>query len=459
MTPVPPPPFHDRLVHLDLKGAPPTIDYLLSFMDTAASAGATGFLVEWEDSFPWSDRDLRSPTAYTEDEVRSFLDKASRLGLEIVPLLQTFGHLEFVLKHPRFRRLREKPEFLMDLCPLHDDSSPLVLRLVDDLCRLHPGISRIHLGGDEVWSLASCEKCAPFAGEHGRSALYLHHMEPVFRHVRSLGLVPMVWDDMMRKWPPAELRRMDGVQLVVWRYGVDIEAGLPDGMWDRFADSGLDLLAASAFKGAIACDEVWADVPRYARNHLSWLRRAARTSFSGIVLTGWSRYNHTTCLCETLPAAVPSLVTCLDLLLHGGSVEDAWARSAPLLGLPPEHLPGSPQMPTASLPEASFPGSALWRVSGRLAAARSARWHAVDGIKHHLPEYNGGRRNLYEWLRGAENAQKALDILLSADADIRSAASGILHDPDIEELIQAKVVMERREAAAAKARAEEAVAG
>ena len=39
--------------------------------------------------------------------------------------------------------------------------------------------------------------------------------------------------------------------------------------------------------------------------------------FTGIVLTGWSRYDHFAVLAELLPAAVPSLVTNLISVNHG----------------------------------------------------------------------------------------------------------------------------------------------
>ena len=42
------------LVHIDMKGGPPTLDYLLQLLPMLRSWGATGILVEWEDMFPYS---------------------------------------------------------------------------------------------------------------------------------------------------------------------------------------------------------------------------------------------------------------------------------------------------------------------------------------------------------------------------------------------------------------------
>jgi hexosaminidase len=83
---------------------------MLKFIKTL---GATGVLIEWEDTFPYegSLEIIRSGTAYTKDEVRLILKAANDEHLDIIPLVQTFGHFEWLLKHETFSKHRQLPEY------------------------------------------------------------------------------------------------------------------------------------------------------------------------------------------------------------------------------------------------------------------------------------------------------------------------------------------------------------
>ena len=45
-----------RIIHFDLKGAPPSIDYMKKVTRISKDLGATGVLIEYEDMFPWTGR-------------------------------------------------------------------------------------------------------------------------------------------------------------------------------------------------------------------------------------------------------------------------------------------------------------------------------------------------------------------------------------------------------------------
>jgi len=98
-----------KLVHLDLKGAPPLVSYLERLFPLLKQIGATGLLIEYEDMFPYYDTLSNVPAlnAYNTSQISNILHYAEINGLKVIPLIQTFGHLEFVLKLEQYRELRE----------------------------------------------------------------------------------------------------------------------------------------------------------------------------------------------------------------------------------------------------------------------------------------------------------------------------------------------------------------
>ena len=117
-----------RIVHLDMKGAPPSISYLVRVLSMVTRLGGTGVLLEWEDMFPWSGRlePVAAKNHYSLAEVTSLLSTCRDLGLEVIPLVQTFGHLEFILKLSTFSEMRDLPSEPCCLCPCHPPARELI---------------------------------------------------------------------------------------------------------------------------------------------------------------------------------------------------------------------------------------------------------------------------------------------------------------------------------------------
>lgn len=316
-----------RIVHLDLKGAPPRMEYLLKLLPVFRDLGATGLLVEYEDMFPYHGyvRVVSSPNAYSYDEIHSLLDTAKRLHLEIIPLVQTLGHFECVLKHVEFQHLRETKQYPNMVCPLLEDSQELVKRMITQVLDLHPHIRTLHLGGDEVFNLKDCDQCK--ASKKSKTELYLHHMLPLFEHLKvSRGgrVRPLIWDDMIRRWTADEMMKIAPyADIMVWAYVPDVETytQFPDTMWTNYEKAFESVWIASSFKGALAADNNLVPIPLHVQNHVSWMNLINKINLriEGVALTGWSRYDHLATLCELLPAALPALGLSLQVLKEGSS--------------------------------------------------------------------------------------------------------------------------------------------
>lgn len=330
-----------RVVHLDMKGAPPKLSYLRQLIPLMASAGATDLLVEYEDMFPyWGPlHNISALNAYSKKDVESLLQLAADNKLGVIPLVQTFGHLEFVLKLEEFRGEREVPGFPQSMCPSQEAAWATVAAMVDQIMEMHPASTHIHIGCDEVFQLGLCPLCTDRLSAANTAAdgtvfydgryLFLQHVARVARHAIRGGKTPIIWDDMLRNLGRTDI--MDSgigelVEPMVWVYIEDIDRFIDAMSWRTYAEVFKGVWTASAYKGAFGERLYIANMLRHAQNHLSWMEVMARetkeeevpVNFRGIALTGWSRYDHFAVLCELLPVAVPSLVLNLVLLSSGG---------------------------------------------------------------------------------------------------------------------------------------------
>uniref|UniRef100_A0A1E1X7S4 beta-N-acetylhexosaminidase n=1 Tax=Amblyomma aureolatum TaxID=187763 RepID=A0A1E1X7S4_9ACAR len=324
---VPPIQFDERIVHFDLKGAPPKLEYYDAVFPLLRRLGATGLLMEYEDMFPYTGvlSPLAASNAYKEAEIVHILASAHANQLQVVPLVQTFGHLEFALKLPEFADLRELSHSPQALCPTLNASLALVKAMLDQVLHLHPNAQYVHIGCDEVYSLGQCARCERRMGTANitKDKLFLEHVEKVVAHVAQYGVRPIMWDDMLRGMEAEEVQRWGAthpVDLMVWQYSPNISKHLEDQHWLKYARF-QGLWIASAFKGATGPKQLLPDTKYHLRNHHSWLETLNNhrelLNIRGIALTGWQRYDHFATLCELLPASLPSLAANMVYLQHG----------------------------------------------------------------------------------------------------------------------------------------------
>ncbi|XP_026850248.1 hexosaminidase D isoform X1 [Drosophila persimilis] len=332
---------NERLVHLDLKGAPPKLSFLKQLLPMLRALGATGLLIEYEDMFPFTGalQPLAAHNAYKEDELRDFLECAALHGLSVMPLLQTFGHLEYVLKLEGFEQLRELPESPQSICPSQPQSMALLEQMLTQVIELHlqcigkatpsaPTLpikfTHIHIGCDEVQRMGECQACR----QRLRSELFLSHVISLSHFVRrqwpQLGVV--IWDDQLRSMSLSELQHSQigsYVEPMVWVYASDIYRFIQPQLWDTYAKVFPSAWVASAYKGAFGESLLVPPLQHHLENNIRWLAVIAKEGgrfakgLRGVALTGWQRYDHFAVLCELLPVGMPSLMVSLSTVSKG----------------------------------------------------------------------------------------------------------------------------------------------
>ncbi|XP_048411100.1 hexosaminidase D-like isoform X2 [Stegostoma tigrinum] len=302
-----PPQMGLKLVHLDLKGAPPKVSYLVEIFPLLSHLGADGILLEYEDMFPYEGKlqVLRSPHAYSPSEIREIMNLARVLHFEVIPLVQTIGHME-------------------------EESMELVKSMIDQIMAVHKDLKWLHVGSDEVYHLGESEESQKLLAQTQNTvdSLFLSHVRAVANYIVTSypNVKPIVWDDMLRNISEEKLKESmlsQFVELMIWEYNANFKV---DGMMlqiQKYQRSGFShMWFASAFKGSTGAAQSLTPISYHLANHLQWLKVAEALSrdfiqLHGIALTGWQRYDHFSVLCELLPVGLPSLAVCLQTLKNG----------------------------------------------------------------------------------------------------------------------------------------------
>ncbi len=184
--------------HLDFNISTLNKAAILKTLDHVAQQGYNAILWEIEHAVKFDCcPEVASPDAFTKDEFRAILAAAKKRGLAPIPLMQTFGHGEYVMAHDRFKPLRERLDRKDCYCSSNPDVRKFQKALLHEYLELFgPDVKRFHLGGDEAWVFRSCAKCKA----RNPSELYVEHLADVAQELRAKKIRPGVWHDMLRRF-------------------------------------------------------------------------------------------------------------------------------------------------------------------------------------------------------------------------------------------------------------------
>jgi len=162
-----------------------------------ALMGLNMFMFYCEDSFEVPEQPyfgyMRS--RYTESDMRALDDYAYNLGIELIPCIQTLAHLTDPLRwRGVFDPIREDEDCLL----VGEERTYKFIRDLITAATKPFRTKRIHIGMDEAWKLGR----GTYLTKHGYVKLgeiMKIHLEKVMEIVRSLGLEPMMWSDMIYK--------------------------------------------------------------------------------------------------------------------------------------------------------------------------------------------------------------------------------------------------------------------
>lgn len=277
--------FKVKGFHLDLRIQVMTPEALKKLANELSEMGINTLIMEWEGTYPYEKHAVISNKySYTREEVKDFIVHCDSLGVKVIPLQQTLGHVEYILRNPRYNNLKEDRKDISQLCPMEvTDSKALFRDLFTDLVKIHNS-DYIHIGGDETYLLGHDEKCRAKVEKEGKSKLFVDYMKMITELVIELGKKPVMWADIILKHPEAAAELPKETIFIDWNYGWKINhfGDIP-----KLQDMGFTFWGAPA----IRCHpDNWyvTDWTTHFKNQKEFIPYAREAGYEGMVITSWS---------------------------------------------------------------------------------------------------------------------------------------------------------------------------
>lgn len=234
-----------------------TVEAIKRFLDYMAVMGYNMLMMYTEDTYEMKDRPFFGymKGAYSYDEFRECDDYADGYGIEMIPCIQTYGHMGQYLKWKEAEAIKDTATVL-----LADEEETYAF--IEDMIRTASApfkSKRIHIGMDEAWDMGR----GAYLTKHGTwnpFDTFIRHLNRVIEITDKHGLVPMMWSDMFFRIAsksgtsyydpdtviPESIKAKipENIQLVYWHYGEC--PGADEYMIDKHMETGRDVIFAGA---------------------------------------------------------------------------------------------------------------------------------------------------------------------------------------------------------------------
>ena len=192
--------FHMNLGH----AFNPVYSYIKQVIENLGELKINTLVLEYDGRFPWRRHADVCDNPLSREELHNLLETARANYIEVIPLLDSLGHAEQYLCHPQYAHLKEIPGSIAEMCPSRPETMRFVQELWEEVLEFHPDSRYAHISGDEVFRLGQfCPECGRHAANGTLAELYLNYYRELSRWIIAHGKIPVIWGDMLIKYPEA----------------------------------------------------------------------------------------------------------------------------------------------------------------------------------------------------------------------------------------------------------------
>lgn len=277
--------FKVKGFHLDLRIQVMKMPAIKAFAKKLSEQGINTLVMEWEATYPYEKHSVISNRyAYTREEIVDFVKYCKGLGIDVIPLQQSFGHVEYILRHSRYQALREDQKDYSQVNPIREEACKVLFTdLYKDMISTHTS-KYIHIGGDETYLLGHSEESKAKVAKVGKGRLYGDYIKMLCDVVVGLGKIPVVWADIALKYPDALQGLPKKTVFIDWNYGWPLNRF---GDHEKLMQSGFEIWGSPAIRSA-QDNYFLTDWEKHFNNIQTFIPQARTLGYKGMIMTSWS---------------------------------------------------------------------------------------------------------------------------------------------------------------------------
>jgi hexosaminidase len=194
-----------RLLYWDDAHHLERIEVLKQAIRQAAFFKMNGFVIKLEGHFQYKSAPaLVEPYALAPAELQELTDYGLRHHVQLIPYLDSPGHIAFILKHPEYAKLREYPESNYELCATNPESYKLLFGMFQDLLDANKGVNYFYLSTDEPYYIgmannAQCQEAARAKELGSVGKLLAEFVTRAAKYLQDRGRTVVFWGEFPMK--------------------------------------------------------------------------------------------------------------------------------------------------------------------------------------------------------------------------------------------------------------------
>lgn len=224
------PDFTKRGVMLDIsRGRVPRLETLLELTSQLADFKINEFQLYTEHTFAYRNYEpvWRGWGPLSAEEILQLDAHCRKLGIELVPNQNSFGHLRYWLAYPPLKKLAETGQpwpdqngaflrFPATLAPDNPGTVPFLRELYDELLPNFTS-NRFNVGCDETWDLGRGQSKS-LVEKKGKGRVYVDFLKKIYREVTARRKQMMFWGDIILHYPELVKELPKDVVALNWGY-------------------------------------------------------------------------------------------------------------------------------------------------------------------------------------------------------------------------------------------------